>query len=195
MVIASSACLISFTLLHLLITTNPRYIPRKNTGQLAQQKRENARSLATDPKGWLLQGLCYCGLCGHILKCVRKRRQDHNYYACWGRIQHRVAQDCEERCNLLFIRADRLEWGVWAKVKEVLNDSDKLIECVSQALVELQERKSQIGSEILDVDGKLETLRKRMERLGMAFADGAIEENAYKSKLKQLKKQEVTLPF
>jgi len=32
-----------------------------------------------------------------------------------------------------------------------------------------------------------------MERLGMVFADGAIEESAYKSKLKQLKKQEAVL--
>ena len=32
-----------------------------------------------------------------------------------------------------------------------------------------------------------------MERLGMAFANGAMVESAYKSKLKQLKKQETVL--
>jgi len=165
----------------------------ENTWQLAQQKRENARSLSTDPKGWLLQGMCYCGLCGHVLKCVRKRPQDHNYYACRGRMQHRITQDGDKRCDLPFIRADWLEWGVWGKVKEVLSESDKLIECVNRALVELEERKSQIGSETLDVDSKLETLRAMMERLGMAFADGAMEESAYRSKLKQLKKQEASL--
>jgi site-specific DNA recombinase len=165
----------------------------ENTWQLAQQKREKARTLNTDPKGWLLQGMCYCGVCGHVLKCVRKRPKDRNYYACRGRIQHRIVQDGDKRCDLPFIRADWLEWGVWGKVKDVLNDSDKLIECVNKALVELEERKSKIGSEILDVDGKLETLRAKMERLGMAFADGAMEESAYKSKLKQLKKQEASL--
>jgi len=165
----------------------------ENTWQLAQQKRENARTLVTDPKGWLLQGMCYCGQCGHILKCVHKRRQDQKYYACRGRIQPRIVQDGDKRCDLPFIRADWLEWGVWRKVKEVLNDSDKLVECVNKALLELEERKAHIGAEIVDVDGKLETLRKKMERLGMVFADGAMEESAYKSKLKQLKKQEASL--
>ncbi len=165
----------------------------ENTWQLAQQKRENARTLVTDPKGWLLQGMCYCGQCGHILKCVHKRRQDQKYYACRGRIQPRIVQDGDKRCDLPFVRADWLEWGVWRKVKEVLNDSDKLAECVNKALLELEERKARIGAEIVDVDGKLETLRKKMERLGMVFADGAMEESAYKSKLKQLKKQEASL--
>ncbi|MFC1951939.1 recombinase family protein [Chloroflexota bacterium] len=165
----------------------------ENTWQLAQQKRENAQSLSNDPKGWLLQGMCYCGLCGHVMKCLKKSPKAPRYYACRGRMQHRIAQDGDKRCDLPFIRADWIEWGVWRKVKEVLNDSDKLIECVNKALVELEERKSQIGSEILDVDGKLETVRKKMERLGMAFADGAMEESVYKSKLKQLKKQETSL--
>lgn len=165
----------------------------ENTWQLAQKKRENARTLITDPKGWLLQGMCYCGKCGHILKCVHKRHQDQKYYACRGRIQPRIAQDGDGRCDLPFMRADWLEWGVWEKVKEVLNDSGKLAECVNKALIELEERKAQFGVEILDVDGKLETLRAKMERLGMAFADGAMTESAYKSKLKQLKKQEASL--
>jgi len=164
-----------------------------NTWQLAQQKRENARTLITEPKGWLLQGMCYCGQCGRILKCVHKRREDPKYYACRGRIQSRAVRDGDKRCDLPYIRADWLEWGVWEKVKEVLNDSDKLAECVNRALVELEERRAHIGSEILDVDGKLETLRAKMERLGMAFADGAMEEGAYKSRLKQMKKQEASL--
>jgi len=90
------------------------------------------------------------------------------------------------------MRADWLEWGVWNRVKEVLNNSDKLAECINGALEELEEKKAHIGAEILDADGKLETVRKKMERLGMAFADGAIEESVYKSKLKQLKKGEAS---
>ena len=164
----------------------------EKTWQMAQQKREQARSVANDPKGWLLQGMCYCGLCGHVLKCVHKRHQDRSYYACRGRIQN-IVQDGDKRCDLPFIRADWLEWGVWNKVKGVLNDSDKLVECINQALSDLEERKVRFGGDIQDSDGKIETLRKKMERLGMVFADGAIEESAYKSKLKQLKKQEASL--
>jgi site-specific DNA recombinase len=165
----------------------------ENTWQLAQQKRENARSVLADPKGWLLQGMCFCGQCGHVLKCMRKKPREPRYYACRGRVQHRMTQDSDKRCNLPYIRADWLEWGVWKKVEAVLNNSDKLAECVNKALIELEKRKSQIGAETLTIDNKLEAIRTKEERLGMVFADGAISESAYKSKLSQLKKQEAAL--
>ena len=75
----------------------------------------------------------------------------------------------------------------------VLNNSDNLTECVNRALVELEERKSRIGAETLVIDDRLQAIRDKMERLGMAFADGAVSESAYKSKLNQLKKQEASL--
>ncbi|GAF67594.1 unnamed protein product [marine sediment metagenome] len=91
------------------------------------------------------------------------------------------------------MRADRLEREVWEKVKEVLNNSDKLAECINKALAELEERRKEIGAESLIVESRLEALRARQERLGMAFADGAVNESAYKAKLKRLKKEEADL--
>jgi hypothetical protein len=104
-----------------------------------------------------------------------------------------MTQDSDKRCNLPYVRADWLEWGVWEKVNAVLNNSSKLAECVNKALIELEERKSQIGDETLTIDSKLESIRAKEERLGMAFTDGAVSESAYKSKLNQLKKQEAAL--
>jgi hypothetical protein len=127
------------------------------------------------------------------LKCMRKKPKEPRYYACRGRVQHRVTRDGGERCNLPYVRADWLEWEVWKKVKAVLNSADKLAECVNKALAELEERKSQIGAEALAIDNKLEAVRAKEERLGMAFADGAVNESAYKSRLNQLKKQEAAL--
>ena len=170
----------------------PAIIDEK-TWQAAKQKREKARSVIAEPKGWLLQGIVYCGLCGHALKCTRKKPKEPRYYACRGRIHHWKLDDGSTRCKLPYANADWLEWGVWNKVKEVLNNSDKLDECINGVLEDLEEKKAHIGIEVLDADGKLATLRKKMERLGMVFADGAIEESAYKSKLKQLKKQEEVL--
>ena len=170
----------------------PAIIDEK-TWQAAQQKREKARNVIAEPKGWLLQGIVYCGLCGHVLKCTRKKPKEPRYYACRGRIHHWKLDDGNTRCKLSYVRANWLEWGVWNKIKEVLNNSDKLEECINSALEDLEGKKAHIGAEILDANGKLETLGKKMERLGMAFADGAIEESAYKSKLKQLKKREAVL--
>jgi hypothetical protein len=57
----------------------------------------------------------------------------------------------------------------------------------------LEERKLQIGAETLAIDNKIKAIRDKMERLGLAYADGAISGSAYKSKLSQLKKQETAL--
>ena len=164
----------------------------ESTWQQAQQKREDARSLLADPKGWLLQGMCFCGKCGHVLKCMRKRPGEPGYYACRGRVS-RESQDDGKRCKLPYVRADWLERRVWEKVKEVLNDPGKLAECVNKSLVELEERRKEIGAESMAVESKLEAVRAREERLGMAFADGAVNESAYRSKLKRLKKEEADL--
>jgi site-specific DNA recombinase len=161
----------------------------EGTWQQAQQKRESARSVLAEPKGWRLQGMCFCGKCGHALKCVRKRAGEYRYYACRGRVSQRVGK-C---CDLPYIRADWLEQGVWEKVKEVLSNSDKLTEHVNNALVELEEKRKKLGAESLAVESKLEAVRAKEERLGIAFADGAVNENAYRSKLKQLKKDEAVL--
>jgi len=164
----------------------------ENTWQQAQQKRQNARSILPDPKGWLLQGMCFCGECGHVLKCMRKKPGEPRYYACRGRVNH-IPLDGGKRCTLPYVRADRFEWDVWEKVEAVLSSPGKLVECVNKALSELEVRKSQIGAEALVIDDRLEAIRAKEERLGMAFTDGAVKDGVYKVKLSQLKKQEAAL--
>jgi hypothetical protein len=163
----------------------------ESTWQKVQEKRENARSVQVDPKGWLLQGMCFCGDCGHVLKCMRKKPDDHRYYACRGRVNRRNLS--EKRCKLPYVRADWLERGVWDKVKEVLNDSGKLVESINKSLIELEKRRREIGAKSMVVESKLVQIRTKEERLGMAFADGAVGESAYRTKLKRLKNEEADL--
>jgi len=164
----------------------------EDTWQQAQRRRESARSVLANPKGWLLQGMCFCGQCGHVLKCLHKRPRDPRYYACRGRVNYFPYND-GERCTLPFVRADKLEREVWEKVKAVLKNPDTLAECVNKALIELEEKRSQLGAETLAIDDRLKAIRAKKERLGIAFADGAIQETIYKSRLNRLKKQEANL--
>jgi hypothetical protein len=163
----------------------------ENKWQKAQKRRENARNVLADPKGWLLQGICSCGECGHVLKCIKKKPSENRYYACRGRVS-RNSKD-EKHCKLPYVRADWLEYGVWEKVKEVLNDSGKLVESINKSLIELEKRRGEIGAESTAVESKLELIRTKEERLGMAFADGAVSETAYRIKLKRLKNEEADL--
>ncbi len=133
----------------------------EKTWRSAQQKREKARSVMVEPKEWLLQGMAYCGLCGHIMKCLKKRPKAPSYYACRGRVHHWKANDGSERCNLPFVRADWLEWGVWNRVKEVLNNSDRLAECINRALAELEDKRAHIGTEIIDAMASLKRSGER----------------------------------
>ena len=76
---------------------------------------------------------------------------------------------------------------------KIIYDGVDITSLKSHKIVELEEKKSQVGAEIVSIDDKLETLRAKKERLGLAFADGAVQKNIYKSKLNQLKKQEANL--
>lgn len=42
------------------------------TWEMAQEKRIKARNIRRNAKHWLLQGLCVCSECGHILSCIQK---------------------------------------------------------------------------------------------------------------------------
>ena len=86
----------------------PAIIDEK-TWNLAQERREKARSVLAEPRGWLLQGMCFCGQCGHVLKCLHKKPGEARYYACRGRVQRRIAEDGCKRCDLPWLRADWLE--------------------------------------------------------------------------------------
>jgi site-specific DNA recombinase len=161
----------------------------EDTWRQAQQRRVNARRVRSNIRGWLLQGMCICGQCGHVLQCVQKRGEKARYYVCRGRLA-RNHLDGGARCTMRWIRADRLEWAVWNKVKAVLNDPNTLAQCVTKALSDLEERRAQMGTQVLSMDREIEALRTKKERLGIAFADGTIKEETYKLKLRQLKKQE-----
>ena len=164
----------------------------ETTWQQAQVRRDNARRVVRDPKGWLLQGMCVCGLCGHVLKCMHQKPKEPRYYACRGRVEQKHLE-MKERCKLPYVRADKLEWAVWSKVRDILNDPERLAECVDAGLAELEMIRSYLGEKTLDIDEKLKNIRTKQERLGMAFADGAVPEAAYKTKFATLKKQEASL--
>jgi site-specific DNA recombinase len=57
----------------------------EETWKLAQERRLNARSVRSEAKGWMLQGMVVCGQCGHMLQCNQKKGDKARYYVCRGR--------------------------------------------------------------------------------------------------------------
>ncbi|MFC1902753.1 recombinase family protein [Chloroflexota bacterium] len=162
------------------------------TWELAQQKRLRARSVRRIVKDWLLQGMCICGECGHILSCLQKDATEKRYYGCHGRYKD-VHLDGSPRCQLPRLKADWLEEVVWERLKGVLSDSEKLHQGIKDALTELKERKEDYGGQTASVDKQLEAIRLKKERLGLVFTDGTIGKDVYEGRLQGFRKQEKEL--
>ena len=92
-----------------------------------------------------------------------------------------------------YIRADRLEFLVWNKVKQVFAKPATLKQYAEKALDEFEQRKTQIGEDFLNIQKDMAGIKKKEERLGIAYTDGILTESVYKMKLNQLRKQEADL--
>jgi hypothetical protein len=64
---------------------------------------------------------------------------------------------------------------------------------VNKALADLEAKKSKVSVDASVISEKLEAIRAKKERLGVAFADGLVNESLYKEMLTRLKKQEANL--
>lgn len=162
------------------------------TWNRAERQRHKARKVRGEVRNWLLQGICVCGICGHVLKCEKKNGSKPRYYVCRGRLRE-YHSDGSPTCTLPWKDAERLEVLVWNRVKSAFSDPVMLKQYVEKALDELGKRKAQIGEGVLGIEKNLAAVLKKEERLGMAYADGALAESVYKAKLQQLKKQEADL--
>jgi site-specific DNA recombinase len=158
----------------------------------AKKKRENARRVRGEIRGWPLQGLCTCGLCGRQLSCSQKKGEKSRHYVCRGKYPT-YHPDGSAACALSSYKAEDLETLVWEKVQDAINQPDVMKEYINKALADLEERKSLTGDEVLEIEKQLESIRAKLERLALAFADGAIKEGPYKTNLEKLKKQEIEL--
>jgi hypothetical protein len=82
---------------------------------------------------------------------------------------------------------------VWEEVKMMLNDGDVLKQSVRNALSVLEDKRNQLGEQTEYLDHQIEIIRGKKERLGLVFADGAIDKETYNRKLQELRKLEVDL--
>lgn len=162
------------------------------TWELAQQKRLKARKVRGAARHWLLQGMCFCGECGRVLTCQQKDSTERRYYSCQGRyIDSHL--DGSPRCDLPRMEADLLEKKVWQRFKAVVSNSEVLKQGIRDALADISERKDELGKETAAVDKELEGIRAKKERLGLAFADGALTKEVYTSRLRKLTGRESEL--
>ena len=57
------------------------------TWNKAEKKRQSARHVQGEIRGWLLQGIGTCGLCGRKLSCSQKKKEYRYYTAAANTLQ------------------------------------------------------------------------------------------------------------
>jgi len=94
---------------------------------------------------------------------------------------------------MLRLRADILEKAVWRRLKTALTDSETLRDSLRDSLAELKQRRGQLDKETGCLDKELQAISGKKERLGLAYADGAIAREVFEGNLHILTKREAEL--
>jgi len=84
---------------------------------------------------YLLRRLVRCGVCGKSYTGVSGEGRP-SYYQCTSRVQGRY----EKHCGNMMARADHLEREVLSEIKNLLNAPDDLLQEISAALAEQEEK-------------------------------------------------------
>ena len=80
--------------------------------------------------------------------------------------------------------------AVWKRLKAALSDSQTLRETFRSTLAELKEKRGEMTKATESIDRELENISSKKERLGLAYADGAVAKGVFDNKLGILKKRE-----
>lgn len=167
------------------------------TWQAAQKKRLSVKSVRRDPKGWLLQGMVVCALCGYSLACRQRDPAAKRKYVCRGRDTHKHV-DGSEHCTLPTIDANSLENQVWSRFARAVSDSGVLRQTVDDAIAKLEARRGEMEASTQGISEQLKKVNSRIYNLVLAIgeAEGDLTEKglaSLKEKLEKLRKQKANL--
>ncbi|MDO8568902.1 MAG: hypothetical protein Q7R57_09365, partial [Dehalococcoidales bacterium] len=82
---------------------------------------------------------------------------------------------------------------IWQRFKTVVSNSEILKKGIRDALADIRERRDELGKDTAAVDEEMKSILAKKERLGLAFADGALPKEVYTSKLHKLTNRESEL--
>lgn len=167
-------------------------------GEQLQRNREQVR-IRREGATYLLQGLMECRRChyaytGH--KAQTKKRGDgsravYRYYICNGTQRaQREKVPGQVRCGNRQIPAEFLENAVWAKVKELLNEPERVEE---EYLRRLRDIESKARLDLAPVRREEAHLRGSLSRLIDGYTEGLLEKTEFESRSRALRHRLVHL--
>jgi site-specific DNA recombinase len=152
----------------------------------ARQRQRGAR--------YLLQGLATCAECGYgfygkavSTGAAKGAPRAYAYYRCIGTDAYRFGG--ERVCANTQVRTDRLDAAVWAEVRGLLEDPQRLAD-------EYRRRLEAPPPETADratTEAQLQKLRQGLARLIDSYAEGLIEKSEFEPRIGRLRQRIGTL--
>ena len=130
------------------------------------------------------QGRLVCGLCGHHL-AVGYNNPDERVYECTGRrkVNH---LDGSKRCTLPRFVAQELDKKLKAKVEELCNDPELLLEYLKKYSDNLKSEQKRLSEQLKPLDAEASQLREDMTILDTRLEMKRITPAAYKDRISNL---------
>jgi site-specific DNA recombinase len=159
-------------------------------GQL-QENRQRARQGQRGAR-YLLQGLVCCARCGYAYygkaisaSAAKHQPRQYAYYRCIGSDAYRFGG--HRLCDNRQVRTDLLDAAVWAEVRRLLSDPERLV-------AEYERRRQDPGTSAHQDDlatgaAQMRKLRQGMGRLIDSYAEGIIERDDFMPRIARIKER------
>ncbi len=139
---------------------------------------------------WLLQGLITCGLCGLSYQVLGQLPQ--RYYRCRGKLKIRHL-DGSLKCTNKNLKAEWIEEAVWSRIKEIINDPNKLQPMIKETIKNLKVKEEELQASLLPINSRLIEIADRKSRLADEFVVKNMDPQKFKQLQSDLDKEEVRL--
>jgi len=160
-----------------------------------EQLRENrtrAREGRRHP-GCLLQGLTCCSSCGYAYYAKRLRQRgagrqliDYVYYRCTGTDGYRFSGG--RVCTNRQLRGDLLEAAVWAEVRALLENPQRLEDEYRRRLAA-----PEIDPDLDTIKAQIAKVKQTISRLIDGYADGLIDKDEFTLRIRRTKERSARL--
>ncbi|MDA8185108.1 MAG: recombinase family protein [Actinomycetota bacterium] len=163
-------------------------------GQL-DENRQRAREGQRGAR-YLLQGLVVCPLCGYAyygkaisLKAAKGQVRDYAYYRCVGSDAYRFGG--QRLCDNRQVRTDRLDEVVWQKVRDLLEEPERLVEEYQRRLQ--NPGRDRQGNDLATVEAQIRKIRQGIGRLIDSYTEGFIERGDFEPRVGRLRERVAVL--
>jgi site-specific DNA recombinase len=162
-----------------------------------EQLRENKRLARCRSRGatYLLQGLLTCSHCGYSFcgseqrtRSVRGEPRNYSYYRCVGRDGSRFGG--QPVCSNALVRIDTLDALVWANVRSILENPERV---ETEYRRRLLPNSSDHSSRVSSLDAQLAKLRRGLARLIDSYAACLIDKAEFEPRVTNLKQRITSL--